>query len=77
MPELGQLYKHYKGMRYKFLGIVRHSETLEELVLYEALYENKLGRIWVRPKEMFFEKIQINGQWVQRFEAITGDDSTS
>jgi hypothetical protein len=75
MPAEGQLFKHYKGQRYKFLGVVRHSETLEELVLYEALYENDLGRIWVRPKAMFFEKIQINGQWVSRFEPLSSDEA--
>ncbi len=70
MATNGQLFRHYKGKLYKFLGVVRHSETLEELVLYEALYDNDLGRTWVRPKEMFFEKVQINGEWVQRFEAV-------
>jgi hypothetical protein len=50
---IGSIYKHYKGKRYKILGVARHSETLEELALYECLYENDLGKIWVRPLEMF------------------------
>ncbi len=54
----GGLYEHYKGMRYRLLDIVRHSETLDELVLYEALYENKLGKLWVRPKKMFLEHLE-------------------
>ena len=49
------IYKHYKGKKYKLIDVVRHSETLEELVLYETLYENDLGTLWVRPKTMFFE----------------------
>lgn len=66
----GGLYRHYKGKEYKVHGVVRHSETLEELVLYETLYENKLGKMWVRPKEMFLEQIQIDGKTVDRFEHI-------
>ncbi len=65
---IGALYKHYKGMKYKLHGTVKHSESLEELVLYEALYENKLGKMWVRPKEMFQEFVEIDGKWVPRFE---------
>ena len=50
--------------------MVRHSETLEELVLYEAMYENENGRIWVRPKKMFFEKIEKNNQLINRFDSV-------
>ena len=53
----GGIYQHYKGQKYKLIEVVRHSETLEELVLYEALYKNDLGNFWVRPKKMFFEKL--------------------
>jgi len=67
---IGGIYKHYKGNRYKVHGVVKHSETLEELVLYETLYENKLGKMWVRPKEMFLEFIKIDGQEIPRFEFI-------
>lgn len=51
------IYQHYKGKRYRLIDVVRHSETLEELVLYETLYENDLGKLWVRPKEMFLESL--------------------
>ena len=50
-------YRHYKDKPYRALGLCRHSETLEELVLYEALYPNELGSLWVRPKEMFEGKL--------------------
>ncbi len=66
----GEIYQHYKGPRYRIHNIVRHSETLEELVSYECLYENKLGQHWVRPKAMFFETVEVNGQSVPRFQKI-------
>lgn len=58
--EVGGFYDHYKGRRYKIIGIARDSETLEELVVYQAMYgEND---VWVRPLVMFLEHIVINGQ---------------
>jgi hypothetical protein len=65
-------YRHYKGKLYEVLGTVRHSETLEEMVLYKALYESEFGKdsLWVRPKEMFFEKVVVDGREVQRFEHV-------
>lgn len=69
MIKIGR-YKHYKGGLYKVLGIVKHSETLEELVLYECLYENKTAKVWVRPLKMFNEKIKLNGKMVARFEYL-------
>ena len=61
-------YRHYKGGEYQVLGVVRHSETLEPMVLYRPLY-NESG-LWVRPYSMFTEQVQINGRLLQRFEAI-------
>lgn len=69
MFELG-LYEHYKGMKYRVIGSARHSETLEDLVLYEALYPNELGQIWVRPRKMFFEEIEVNGEKRPRFRKL-------
>jgi hypothetical protein len=66
----GGLYRHYKGMMYRAHDIVRHSETLEELVLYETLYENKNGKLWVRPKAMFLESVVIEGVTRPRFEFV-------
>ena len=65
---VGSLYEHYKGFRYKIIGVARHSETLEELVVYQALYGE--GGIWVRPLAMFLENIVINGQSKPRFKLV-------
>jgi hypothetical protein len=67
---IGGIYQHYKGKLYKVHGLVRHSETLEEMVYYETLYETDLGRMWVRPKDMFLGTLEINGQIVQRFKPV-------
>lgn len=66
--EAGSLYEHYKGMRYKILAVGRHSETLEEVVVYQALYGE--GDVWVRPLNMFLEKITINGKLQPRFKRL-------
>lgn len=65
---VGGLYEHHKGFRYKVIGVARHSETLEELVVYQALYGE--GGTWVRPLVMFLENIVINGQSKPRFKLI-------
>lgn len=71
-----RFYRHYKNKPYRLLGTVRHSETLEELALYETLYENDLGRLWVRPKDMFFENVEIDGVIKPRFEKIKFEFAT-
>jgi hypothetical protein len=61
-------YRHYKGRDYEVLGIARHSETEEELVVYRCLYGD--GSLWVRPLAMFLEEVEINGRQVRRFDYI-------
>lgn len=61
-------YKHYKGKLYKVIGIAKHSETMEELVVYQQLY-GEMG-LWVRPLAMFNETIEIDGQLVKRFQYL-------
>ena len=65
-------YRHFKGKLYEVLGIGRHSETLEELVVYRALYDSEFGKnaLWVRPKAMFLEKALKDGKEIPRFEFI-------
>ena len=58
MLKIGGVYLHYKQKKYRVLGVARHSETLEELVVYECLYENPSGQLWVRPLKMFLGKTE-------------------
>lgn len=64
-------YRHYKGLDYQVLGLVRHSETLEPLVLYQALYGER-GH-WVRPLAMFQETVTVAGRTLPRFARIAPD----
>ena len=68
--EINAIYKHYKGGRYKIIGIAKHSETLEEFVVYEALYDNPESRLWIRPKKMFLESVVVDGKEVERFKKV-------
>ncbi len=61
-------YRHYKGMEYEVIGTVRHSETLEPLTLYRALYGEH--GLWVRPAAMFNENIVVDGVLQPRFRKI-------
>ena len=61
-------YRHYKGMLYEVIGTVRHSETLEPMTLYRALYGD--CGLWVRPAAMFSEPVVIDGMRQQRFEKL-------
>ncbi len=67
---IGGTYQHFKGKLYKVIGIAKHSETLEELVVYEALYDNPHGKLWVRPKKMFLETVRVNGKIIPRFVLV-------
>jgi hypothetical protein len=58
-------YRHYKGNFYEVIGIARHSESEEELVVYRKLYGD--GSLWVRPLGMFMEDVVVDGRKVPRF----------
>lgn len=62
------IYEHYRGNRYKVLGVGRHSETLEEMVIYQALYGS--GDRWVRPLSMFLERVEVGGNRLPRFRLV-------
>lgn len=66
--EIGRKYRHFKGNEYLVLHLAKHSETLEDLVVYQALYGEK--GIWVRPLSMFLEQVVLEGKLVNRFEEI-------
>jgi hypothetical protein len=63
-------YRHYKGKDYLVQGIAKHSETLEDLVVYSCLHENNLSPLWVRPLEMFIGEVEVDGEKKPRFEYI-------
>lgn len=65
MIETG-IYRHFKGGRYEVIGVAKHSETLEEMVVYRALYGD--GGIWVRPLSMWNETVERDGKTFPRFQ---------
>ena len=70
---MGQYYKHFKGNIYKVIHIAKHSETLEDMVVYQAMYGEK--GIWVRPKAMFDEVIERDGKTFRRFKEISSEEA--
>ncbi len=62
-------YKHYKGGEFEVIGVAKHSETLEDVVVYKHP-GNELSELWVRPLEMFLEKVIVEGKEVSRFQFI-------
>ena len=68
MDIIDKSYRHYKGNVYKIIGEAKHSETLEDLIIYEDLSDTT--KVWVRPKEMFFENVLIDGNEIPRFTLI-------
>ncbi len=72
MLKIGK-YRHYKGKDYEVIGVAKHTETLEAMVVYRALYDSPdFGKdaLWVRPLAMFIEDIEIDGIKKPRFEHI-------
>jgi len=68
----GQIWKNNKrGGTYKIIAIAKHSETLEDMVIYEALYDNPMAKIWARPLSMWQEIVEINGEKKPRFELVS------
>lgn len=67
MIKLGK-YRHFKGKEYEVIAVAKHTEDLNDYVVYRALYGDY--GLWVRPLEMFCEEVEINGKKVKRFEYI-------
>ena len=59
-------YQHFKGNFYEVIGIAKHSETLEDFVIYKALYGD--GQMWARPMDNFLAQVEVNGLKVARFK---------
>jgi hypothetical protein len=66
------IYRHFKGNKYKVIGVATHSESNDALVVYQPLYGDY--GLWVRPLQMFLEKVELDGQTVSRFEYIEHSD---
>ena len=62
-------YRHYKGNEYQVIGIARHSESHEEMVVYRPLYGE--GGLWVRPLTMFTENVMVDGKTMPRFTPLS------
>lgn len=66
------VYEHSKsGKKYRVIGVAKHSETLEDAVVYEALYANETSKLWVRPLEMFLGEVEVSGKRVPRFKYLS------
>ncbi len=68
-------YRHYKGKEYELMGVATHSETLEQLVIYQAQYDSEEfgeNALWARPVAMFLETVTVDGKEIPRFEYIGG-----
>ena len=65
------IYQHYKGNKYLVLANAKHSETLEEVVVYVSLYENDESQVWVRPVKMFTQKVDWQGKRQPRFTKLS------
>ncbi|MBI2038068.1 MAG: DUF1653 domain-containing protein [Candidatus Magasanikbacteria bacterium] len=68
MLKLGK-YRHYKQKEYEVIGVARHSETMEDMVIYKPLYKSD-SEFWVRPLAMFIENVEVDGKIMPRFEYI-------
>lgn len=67
MIKLGK-YRHYKGNEYEVIGVARHSEALDELIIYRALYGD--FDLWARPLKMFLEEVEVDGKKMPRFQYL-------
>lgn len=66
----GEIWRHYKGNDYRIIAVSCHTEDLSWYVVYEALYENSVSKIWHRPLNMFLESLEVNGEIVKRFNKV-------
>ncbi len=64
------LYEHYKGKRYEVIAVATHSETLEQMVVYKALYMPEGENLWVRPLKMFMEDVKVGDKIAPRFKKL-------
>lgn len=69
--KVGGVYRHFRNKQlYKVIALAKHTETLEDVVVCECLYENPESKIWVRPRSMWFEEVTHEGVKQARFQAV-------
>ncbi len=68
MPKVGTIYRHYKGSEYRVLAVARHSESEEELVVYQDIAHPE--KIWARPLAMFMGTVDVDGKTISRFVEV-------
>lgn len=68
------IYRHYKGNEYDVLSVAKHTETLEPMVVYRALYGDQ--EVWVRPLAMFNETVEVDGKTISRFTLVKENNGT-
>jgi hypothetical protein len=69
--KIGGIYQNFKNKNlYKVLALGKHSETLEDLVIYEAQYDNPVSKVWARPLSMFLEEVERDGVKQPRFKLV-------
>lgn len=66
----GEIWRHHKGNDYRIIALSRHTEDLSWYVVYEALYDNEVSKIWHRPLDMFLGTLEIDGKVAQRFTRV-------
>ncbi len=69
--EVDAIYKHHRNKKhYRVVGVGKHRKTLEDMVFYESLYDNPVGKFWIRELDNFLEEVEVDGKKVQRFTKI-------
>lgn len=69
------IYLHYKNKKYRVMGVAKDRDTLEDLVVYEALYENKVSKLWVGKLSAFCDKVEVDGRLIPRFKYMLLDSA--
>lgn len=67
------IYLHYKNKKYRVIGAAKDRDSLEDFVVYEALYENELSKLWLGKPEVFCDKVEVEGKLVPRFRFLKGE----
>lgn len=70
---MSEYYRHFKGNVYRLIGIAKDSETLQKMVVYQAMYGD--GDLWVRSYDMFFGKVERDGEVFDRFSPISEEEA--